>query len=55
MKRIIALIMVICLTLLTFAACNSKPSIVAEKDSAGEEVAQTLTDYEYTAVYIYRS
>ena len=52
MKKIIALIMVLCLTVLAFAGCGAKekPSLVAEKDSAGEEVAMTLTDYEYTAV-----
>lgn len=50
MKRIIALIMAICLTVFAFAGCGSKSSIVAEKGSAGEGVAQTLTDYEYTAV-----
>lgn len=56
MKKIIAIIMAVALTALCFVGCSkstngdSKPIVVAEKGSAGETVAQTLTDYDYTAV-----
>ena len=55
MKKIIALIMAIALTALCFVGCtkggeDAKLILVAEKGSAGEEVAMTLTDYDYTAV-----
>lgn len=56
MKRIIALIMAIALSVLCFAGCqknddkNEKLMLVAEKGSAGETVAKTLTEYDYTAV-----
>ena len=52
MKKIIALIMVFVLATMCFAGCgaDTKKIIVAEKSSAGETVAKTLTDYEYTAV-----
>lgn len=50
MKKIIALIMVLCM-LFAFAGCGEqKLVLVAEKESAGETVAKTLDDYEYTAV-----
>lgn len=51
MKRIIALVMTLALIVCCFAGCGqTTKSLVAEKGSAGEEVAKTLTDYEYTAV-----
>lgn len=51
MKKIIALVLVAVLVLFTFAGCGTNSKIVvAEKGSAGEEVAKTLTDYTYTAV-----
>ncbi len=53
MKRILALVMAVCLMLCAFAGCNGKKTVVAEKGSAGETVATTdesLKDYEYTAV-----
>jgi len=52
MKKIIALIMVFVLATMCFAGCGAETQkiIVAEKGSAGEEVAKTLTDYAYTAV-----
>ena len=61
MKKILALALVVVMAL-SFAACgNNKTAedfatsvdgalVVAEKGSAGEEVAMTLTDYDYTAV-----
>ena len=50
MKKIIALLMAVCLMALCFVGCNSQKVLVAEKGSAGETVAKTLEDYEYTAV-----
>lgn len=52
MKKIIALVLVAVLAILTFAGCGTeeKKIIVAEKGSAGESVAKTLDDYDYTAV-----
>ena len=53
MKKIIAILMVLCM-LFAFAGCAEKtPIVVAEKESAGEGVAQKEADfetYEYTAV-----
>ena len=53
MKIIIALLMVLCMVF-AFAGCGQKaPIVVAEKESAGETVAQKEADfenYEYTAV-----
>ena len=50
MKKIIALVMVLCM-LFAFAGCGEQAKvIVAEKESAGEAVAKTLEGYEYTAV-----
>lgn len=53
MKKIIALLMVLCMVF-AFAGCgNSTPIVVAEKESAGEGVAQKEADfeaYDYTAV-----
>lgn len=53
MKKILALIMALCL-FLTLAGCGKSAKIVvAEKESAGETVAQIeadFKDYEYTAV-----
>ena len=50
MKKVFALITVLAL-LLCFAGCTAqKQVIVAEKESAGEGVAQTLEGYSYTAV-----
>ncbi len=50
MKKIIALIMVLCM-LFAFAGCGEQNLvIVAEKESAGEEVAKSLEGYDYTAV-----
>ena len=44
--------MVVCLLLVCLTGCkaDTKKTIVAEKGSAGESVAKTLTDYNYTAV-----
>ncbi len=61
MKKIIALVLVAVMCLLTFVGCGgnnnvsgtdnaAKKIIVAEKGSAGEKVAKTLEEYEYTAV-----
>ena len=51
MKKIIALIMVAVICLLSFAGCGTETKVVvAEKSSAGEAVAKTLSDYAYTAV-----
>lgn len=51
MKKIIALILVTVMTLCAFAGCAAQDKIVvAEKGSAGEEVAKTLEGYSYTAV-----
>ena len=49
MKKLLAIVLALVM-LLSFAGCGGKQVIVAEKESAGEAVAQTLTDYEYTAV-----
>ncbi len=49
MKKFLAIILALVM-LLAFAGCGSKQVLVAEKESAGEAVAQTLKDYEYTAV-----
>lgn len=50
MKKIIALILVAVMALCTCAGCGGQKVVVAEKGSAGETVALTLEDYEYTAV-----
>ena len=51
MKKIIALILITVMTLCAFAGCAAQDKIVvAEKGSAGEEVAKTLEGYSYTAV-----
>ncbi len=50
MKKLLALIMSVLLILACFAGCGGNKVIVAEKESAGESVAQTLEDYKYTAV-----
>ncbi len=51
MKKIISLLMVAVICLLCLAGCGSSEKVVvAEKGSAGETVAMTLKDYEYTAV-----
>ncbi len=56
MKRILALVMALLLTVFCFVGCQKKDDestaliVVAEKGSAGEGVAKTLADYEYTAV-----
>ena len=62
MKKIIALVLVAVMALLAFAGCgqnntdnndandNAKKIVVAEEGSAGETVAKTLEDYEFTAV-----
>ncbi len=51
MKKIIAFILVTVMALCAFAGCGAQEKIVvAEKGSAGEEVAQTLEGYTYTAV-----
>lgn len=49
MKKLLAIVLVLVM-LFAFAGCGGKQVLVAEKESAGEAVAQTLTDYEYTAV-----
>ena len=50
MKKLLALITTLVM-LACFAGCAGQAKvIVAEKESAGETVAQTLEDYEYTAV-----
>ena len=49
MKKLLAIVMTLVM-LFAFAGCSGKKVIVAEKESAGETVAKTLTDYEYTAV-----
>ncbi len=50
MKKLLAIIMAICL-MTCFAGCGGEGKIiVAEKGSAGETVAKELKDYEYTAV-----
>lgn len=54
MKKILALLLVLAMVF-SFAACGkeTKPILVAEKESAGEGVATTeedFKDYEYTAV-----
>lgn len=53
MKKTVAIIMMLCM-LFAFAGCGEQsPIVVAEKDSAGERVAQSEKDfetYEYTAV-----
>ena len=51
MKKIIALILITVMTLCAFAGCAAQDKIVvAEKGSAGEDVAKTLEGYSYTAV-----
>lgn len=53
MKKYLALIMALVLAVLCFTGCtDSKLIVVAEKGSAGEEVAMSeeFADYEYTAV-----
>ena len=54
MKKIIAVLLVLCVFVAAFAGCGAKQEvIVAEKGSAGEEVAtkdESLKDYAYTAV-----
>ena len=52
MKKILALLMVAVLMLGCLVGCGGKPVVVAEKGSAGEEVAQgdDFKTYEYTAV-----
>ncbi len=53
MKKYLALIMALVLAVLCFTGCTgSKLIVVAEKGSAGEEVAMSeeFADYEYTAV-----
>ena len=51
MKKILALVMALLLVACCFVGCgNSAKVIVAEKESAGETVAQTLEGYKYTAV-----
>lgn len=54
MKRIIALILVVCFMTVGFVACgNDTKTLVAEKGSAGEKVAlaeESLKGYNYTAV-----
>ena len=51
MKKIIALVLVAVLALCALAGCGATDKVVvAEKGSAGEEVAKTLEGYTYTAV-----
>lgn len=54
MKKLLALVLAILMTVLCFAGCGeTKKVVVAEKESAGEEVVNTeadFKDYEYTAV-----
>ena len=53
MKKILALVLAIMMMMLCFVGCGeSKKVVVAEKGSAGEEVAMSgeFADYEYTAV-----
>ena len=50
MKKLLALIMVLLMVATCFAGCGGNKVIVAEKESAGEAVAQTLEGYTYTAV-----
>lgn len=50
MKKLLALVMVLLMVASCFAGCGGKKVIVAEKESAGEAVAQTLEGYTYTAV-----
>ena len=53
MKKLLALVLAIMMMLLCFVGCGeSKKIVVAEKGSAGEEVAMSeeFADYEYTAV-----
>lgn len=53
MKKLLALVMCIAMLLLVVGCGESAPILVAEKESAGEEVATTydeFKDYSYTAV-----
>ena len=51
MKKIISLLLVAVMCMLVFVGCGDTAKvIVAEKGSAGEAVAMTLEDYDYTAV-----
>ncbi len=53
MKKILALVLVTLMTVFCFVGCGeSKKIVVAEKESAGEEVAmsEAFADYEYVAV-----
>ena len=50
MKKILAIITVLAMVFCFVGCGNSAKIIVAEKESAGEEVAKELDGYEYTAV-----
>ena len=53
MKKLLALVMCIAMLVLVVGCGESAPTLVAEKESAGEEVATTydaFKDYAYTAV-----
>ena len=51
MKKIVSIMLVVAMLLCMLTACGNKAKVVvAEKESAGEGVAQTLEGYEYTAV-----
>ncbi len=51
MKKILSIVLVLVLALTMLAGCAEKAKvIVAEKESAGEAVAQNVEGYEYTAV-----
>ena len=52
MKKLLVLMLAIVMVFACFAGCGAEKAkvVVAEKESAGEEVAQTLEGYTYTAV-----
>ena len=50
MKKILAIITVLAMVFCFVGCGNTAKIIVAEKESAGEEVAKELDGYEYTAV-----
>ncbi len=50
MKKLLALILAVMMVAICFAGCGGNKVIVAEKESAGEGVAQTIEGYTYTAV-----
>ncbi len=51
MKKILSIVLIAVMALCLLTGCGEQTKvIVAEKESAGESVAQTLEGYEYTAV-----